>query len=162
MCVPLGCSSGGEGGGGGRSSLEHLFPGFDGQAGVCCFSRSHRGGRQRGEAERMRQRSLRELERKGGRSTGGKPLRRGRWGGLQLTGSQSEGKEGLLPFYLMWGGKTLMWTPTNHRAETAQHEPITVATKQLMNTKLKGNLHLICGYRWRVCVCFCIITKSHS
>lgn len=104
-------------GGGVRSLLEHLFPGFDGQAGVCCFSRSHRGGRQRGEAERMRQRSLQTLERKGGHSTRGKSLRRGRRGELQLTGSQPEGKEGLLPFYLMWGGKTLMWRPANQKTQ---------------------------------------------
>ena len=32
-----------------RSLLEHLFCRFDRQAGVCWFSRSWRGGRQRGE-----------------------------------------------------------------------------------------------------------------
>lgn len=41
----------------------------------------------------MRQRSLRELERKGGRSTGGKPLRRGRgWGGAAADGEPVGGK----------------------------------------------------------------------
>lgn len=161
VCVPVGCSSGGLGGG---SLLEHLFPGFDGQAGVCCFSRSHRGGSQRGEAERMRHRSLQKLERKGGRRAGGKSLRQGRGECVQLTGSQSEGRrrrERRVGAILFDVGRE---HPTcgdplirKHRAETAQHEPITVATKQLMNTKLKGNLRLICGYR-----CMCVFLYHYK